>query len=242
MKKLTKGALAAALVVGALMATPAYALFGVGDIVIDPSNLVQNTSSALAAVRNEVNTATALIHQIQATINLAKSLKSVKGLSNLAGLQQELATYQQLKGASSQIAGLMDQSLRLSKGLESQYGASGQSWQDFVATRSASNKLASQAMVNQYQAIDDSMAQVAVRRQAIVNQLQNSEGQTAALQAVGAGIDTLIGQNQLLLSTLVAQGKLAQKNQGDDSASRQKGIDAFSARQQRMIDADKPFQ
>jgi flagellar biosynthesis/type III secretory pathway chaperone len=97
-------------------------------------------------------------------------------------------------------------------------------------------------MIQQYQSIDTQMAQVAARRQTIVNQLQNSDGQTAALQAVGAGIDTLIGQNQTLISTLVAQGRLAQKNQGDDALARKKSSDYITERQQRLIDADKPFQ
>lgn len=225
-----------------VVAMPAHALFGVGDIVIDPSNLVQNTSSAIAAIKNEVNTATALIHQIQSAINLGKSLTSVKGLASLAGLQKELDMYHRLKAAGTEIQSLMNRSLSLSKRLEGAYSASRLPWKEFAAYKMTTDKLASEAMLRQYESIDESLAQVASRRKDIVNQLQDSEGQTAALQAVGTGIDALIGQNQLLISSMNAQGKLAQKSKIDEAAAAKGSNDAFSERQRRLIEADKPYQ
>lgn len=230
-----------AAVCAALISAPANALFGVGGIVIDPSNLVQNTASAAAAVKNEINTATALIHQIKAAIDIAKSLQSVNGLANLAGLQQELALYQQLKSTSTNMQSVLNESLRLSQSIESRYGASSSSWSEFIATKNASNNAIAKVAASQYQTIDDSLEQIAQRRQNIVNQLEKSEGPTQAMAAVGAGVDTLIGQNQLMISTLKMQGQLQSETQQANEDKHQKTVDAYARRQQQMVDQDAKY-
>lgn len=241
MNNIQKKVIASAVLAVTLLSAPAYAFFGVAT-VIDPSNLVQNTSSALAAVRNEINTSTALIHQIQSAINTTKSLTSVKGLATLAGLQQELANYRKLKATSTQLAGLVQQSLNISKNLEAQFGASSMSLKDFLASTSSLRKKTAASLSEQYETVDNSMAEVAERRKAIVNSLQGSQGQTAALMNVGAGIDALIGQNQTMISMLQAQGKAGQAYKNSEEADAKKEMEQRALRQQRMIDAAAKYE
>jgi P-type conjugative transfer protein TrbJ len=80
MHKLLKSFAFAVSLTAALVTGPAHAIFGVGDIVIDPTNLIQNTYSAISAVKNEVNTANTYINQVQQLIAMTKSLQSVSGL------------------------------------------------------------------------------------------------------------------------------------------------------------------
>lgn len=241
MKPLIKPFLATIAFCAAVVSGPAHAIFGIGDIVIDPINLVQNTYSAVAAVKNEVNTAAAYIKQIEQALALAKSLKSVNGLATLAGVQQELALYSQLKNTSTQLASIMDQSLKLSQNVQAQYGASNVDWTSFLTSRSAVDRGRSQVLAAQYATIDQSMVDVAQRRQAIVSQLQDSSGQTSAMQSVGAGIDVLIGQNQLMVSTLSAQGKVAIVKQNTDDASGAASLQALKDHQQQLIDAANKY-
>lgn len=207
MKKYFKAAVGTVALLAAIVTGPAHAIFGVGDIVIDPTNLVQNTYSSIAAVKNEVNTAKSYIAHAQQLISMAKSLQSVQGLSSLAGVQQELAMYQQLKNVSSQLLNAMERSRTLSETVQSQYGASTLDWKSFLTTKSEINRARSLTLSNQYAAVEQNMSDVAQRRQAIVEQLQGSAGQTAAMQSVGAGVDALIGQNQQMVMLLKAQGQ-----------------------------------
>ncbi|WP_342116525.1 hypothetical protein [Pseudoduganella sp. OTU4001] len=223
-------------IAGSFLNQPALAMFG--GVVIDPSNLVQNTSSALAAVKNEVNTAKSYITHMQQLVAMGKSLKSLNGLASLAGVEQELALYMQLKSTSTQLVSVVESSLELSRRVQSQFGASGLSWNDFLRSRSAIDQGNTKALSAQYTSITEAISQIAARRKAIVGELQGAEGQTSAMQSVGAGIDVLIGQNQQLIATLAAEGqaKLIQKNV--DSASVQQGMQIISDRQRRILEAD----
>lgn len=238
MKFLLKRGLIIASIAAGVFASPAHAIFGAFDIVLDPSNLVQNTASAVAAVKNEVNTANSYITQMQQLVAMGKSLKSVSGLASLAGVEQELALYVQLKSASTQLAAASAQSLELSQRLQAQYGASSMSWQDFLRSRAAIDQGNSKGLAAQYATVTNAIEQISVRRKEIVERLQSAEGQTSAMQSVGAGIDVLIGQNQQLIATLAAEGqsRLVQKNV--DAATVQQGMQIISNRQQRIMDAD----
>jgi len=216
-------------VIAFVFANPADAI-----IVIDPSNLVQNTATAVAAVRTEISTATILIKQIESTIALAKSLASVKNLASLAGLEKELALYEQLKATSTQLSGALEQSRSLSSGLSSQYGASSLSFQDFLLAKSKSNSTATQALSSQYQTVTDSISEVSKRRTQIVNQLQKSDGQTSAMQAVGAAIDVLIGQNQQLISTIAAEGQMKVAEKNLEQGSQKQGLKIINDRQEEI--------
>ncbi|WP_426172494.1 hypothetical protein [Pseudoduganella sp. R-34] len=242
MKKYIKGILGTLSLAAAIVTGPAHALFGVGDIVIDPTNLIQNTSSAISAVKNEVNTAHTYITQVQQLIAMGKSLQSVSGLANLAGVQEEYKLYVQLANVSTQLLGVIDRSKRLTESVQAQVGASNLDWKTFLTTKSDINRSRAMALSQQYQAIDRSMVEVAERRKQIVNQLQASTGQTSAMQSVGAGIDVLIGQNQQMISALQMQGRADQMKQEMDQttekATFEQGMQVISKRQKALMQSD----
>jgi type IV secretion system protein TrbJ len=245
MKKYFKGILGTLSLAAAIVTGPAHALFGVGDIVIDPTNLIQNTSSAISAVKNEVNTAHTYITQVQQLIAMGKSLQSVSGLANLAGVQEEYKLYVQLANVSTQLLGVIDRSKRLTESVQAQVGASNLDWKTFLTTKSDINRSRAMALSQQYQAIDRSMVEVAERRKQIVNQLQASTGQTSAMQSVGAGIDVLIGQNQQMISALQMQGRAEEMRQEMDKATEkasfQQGLQVISERQRALRQTSDQF-
>ena len=73
--RLTALATAAALTLGVMQ--PAHALFGVGDIVLDPVNLVQNTMTAARTLEQINNQIRQLQNEAQMLINQARNLASL---------------------------------------------------------------------------------------------------------------------------------------------------------------------
>jgi len=220
----------------AFLTAPANAIFGVGDIVIDPTNLIQNTSTAIAAVKTEVSTAASYIKQIQQTIALARSLASVDGLAKLAGVENELALYRDLKRAGDQLVVVMNKSKQLSQNVKAEFGSSDFSWKRFLTSRSTILGNQAQSLAAQYELLNKSLTQIATRRQVIVKELEKSTGQTAAIQSVGAAIDMMVGQNQLMVATLKMQGDSKQIDVHLDDAARKAGQKVMSEYQQKLLD------
>ncbi|WP_304308292.1 P-type conjugative transfer protein TrbJ [Pseudacidovorax intermedius] len=90
---LCRVALAAALVFGA--AAPAHALFGIGDIVLDPSNLAQNILTAANTLEQINNQVKQLQNEAQMLSNQAKNLARLD-FNALAQLRSTLATSNRL--------------------------------------------------------------------------------------------------------------------------------------------------
>ncbi len=74
---------------------PAHALFGVGDIVLDPTNLVQNTLTAVRTLEQINNQIRQLQNEAQMLINQARNLASLP-FSVVNRLRSNLATTQRL--------------------------------------------------------------------------------------------------------------------------------------------------
>ena len=74
---------------------PAHALFGVGDIVLDPTNLVQNTLTAVRTLEQINNQIRQLQNEAQMLINQARNLASLPS-SVVGQLRANLATTQRL--------------------------------------------------------------------------------------------------------------------------------------------------
>lgn len=70
-------ALAAAAVLVLVITKPAHALFGVGDIVLDPTNLVQNTLTAVRTLEQINNQVQQLQNEAQMLSNQARNLASL---------------------------------------------------------------------------------------------------------------------------------------------------------------------
>ena len=86
-------AAACALAIGTVQ--PAHALFGVGDIVLDPTNLVQNTMTAARTLEQINNQIKQLQNEAQMLINQARNLASLPS-SVVGQLRANLATTQRL--------------------------------------------------------------------------------------------------------------------------------------------------
>ena len=88
-------ALTAVCVLAFGIAQPAHALFGIGDIVLDPTNLVQNTLTAVRTLEQINNQIRQLQNEAQMLINQARNLASLPS-SVVGQLRANLATTQRL--------------------------------------------------------------------------------------------------------------------------------------------------
>jgi type IV secretion system protein TrbJ len=88
-------ALAAAGILAFGVAQPSYALFGVGDIVLDPSNLAQNILTAARTLEQINNQVRQLQNEAQMLINQARNLASLD-FNAMNRLRSTLATTERL--------------------------------------------------------------------------------------------------------------------------------------------------
>jgi conjugal transfer/entry exclusion protein len=227
--------LAAGIVLGAFSVS-AFAQWA----VFDPTNWIQNNSTALSSVKNEINTAKGLIQQTQAAINMARSVKGMANLDSLTQATQAMSLYNELKTVDSRLQNDFQQSADLTDRLSAKYGASSMSWSDYMNSRNQLEKQQRETSAQRYRSINASLEQTSRQRQAIVGKLETVQGQTEAMQTLGASIDVLIGQNQQIISILAANSKIAEtKNDGEvDKAktSQAEAANVINSYQQRMRD------
>lgn len=231
-------------VAGLTMSLSASAIFGSG-IVWDPTNWIQNNSQAIAGVKTEINTAKTLIQQTQTAIAIAKSVKGVADMKGLARVQEALNLYHELKSVDGRLENIFQQSSALTEQVTARYGASDMSWEQFLTSSHQIDRQQREASAARYRAINASIEQTSRQRQAIVNQLGNVQGQTEAMQTVGASIDVLIGQNQQIISILAANNKVAETTQDLKAAkslkSDQEAAKVVNSYQQRMREAASKY-
>jgi P-type conjugative transfer protein TrbJ len=178
------------------------AVFGVGDIVVDPTNLVQNSLTAIRTLQSNLNEATQianevrmLANQVQQLANEALNLVSLP-TSLLGDLQGQLRSYttmlSQAQGLSFQVSSLAPQFARL-------YGTFGQ-----PARTSAG--LLQQASQWTQQLRDASAA--AMQVQSVWERLT---GQQTQLQTALAASDRASGNLQVTQATNQLLGVLAEQ-------------------------------
>ena len=234
-------ALSAALFSISIGGVQAFGFGGIGGVVIDPTNLVQNTVTAAKAVRTEINTTATAIQSLRAAIATARSLTSVSGLAKLAGLEEELSMYREISMAAGQIKDLINKSERLARSVQGDFGASKLNWKEFLESRAALRVGQADSLLAQYSNLNSSLAQVAKRRQEYVAKLQAAGGQTEAMQIVGSAVDTLVGQNQQMIATLQAQGNAQIARENVDDAARQMAERLIQERQSELKAAAERF-
>lgn len=181
-----------------LVSMPSHAQW----IVFDPTNYVQNTISAVKGVLTEISTATSAVQNVKQTIELIRSTASLEGLAQLAGLEDELMLYEDIKNTDGQLKGLIDNTTHMYQDLASQYGASNFSFQEFMNRRTQNDIAGAQSQLDKYKAVTESIDSVNKRRERLLSRVQNATGQTQATQAVSAQLDILIGMNQQFMSML----------------------------------------
>ena len=121
-----------------MTATPAYALFGFGDIVFDPTNYAQNVLTAARTLQQINNQITALQNQAQMLINQARNLASLP-YSSLQQLQQSIQRTQSLLAQAQNIAYNVKQ---IDQAFQSKYANVSMSASDAAARRRCSIALA----------------------------------------------------------------------------------------------------
>jgi P-type conjugative transfer protein TrbJ len=96
-------ALATASVLALGIVQPAHALFGVGDIVLDPTNLIQNTMTAARTLEQINNQIRQLQNEAQMLVNQARNLASLP-FNVVNRLRANLDTTRQLIGQARGLA------------------------------------------------------------------------------------------------------------------------------------------
>jgi hypothetical protein len=209
--------------------------------VYDPVNWVQNLQSARSAISNEINTARALIQQVNAAKDLARSTAGLKNISNLAGLDQAQQLYRSLIDVDGRLGTNLDSNTKLVDDLRAQYGASNMSWDQFATSRSQIESRQRQINKDRYNAVAQSMEETSRRRQAIVSQLSTVQGQTEAMQTLGAALDVIIGQNQQIIAAMMANTRM-QESQGQiNDAQEQMAKNQRELYQQRLREAASKY-
>jgi hypothetical protein len=222
------------------MSMSASAIFGSG-IVYDPTNWIQNYNNAISQVKQEVTAAKALIQQTQTAIDTAKSIKNLKNMDSLAQVKEGLRLYTNLRDVDLRLERDFQQSAALTESLTSKYGASDMSWNDFLQSKDKIDRQQRDTAAQRFKAINASMDQTARQRQAIVSQLGSVQGQTEAMQTVGAAVDVLIGQNQQMIHMLKVESevKVLEKKQEENYSNI--GIQKMNAHQQRLRESAARF-
>jgi type IV secretion system protein TrbJ len=182
-RKMTALVVATTLALGVV--PPAYALFGVGDIVLDPTNLVQNMMPAARSLEQINNQIRQLQNEAQMLTNQARNLTSLD-FSALAELRSALQStnrlIQQAQGLAFNVSRMETEFTRL---YPDSYGASASGgqmasdararWRNSLEALRTATKLQSQAVQN-----------FASDEQTLVNLVNRSQSATGALQAAQA--------------------------------------------------------
>lgn len=167
------------------VAQPAHALFGVGDIVLDPSNLVQNILTAARALQQVNNQIQQLQNEAVMLTNQAKNLTSLP-FSALNQLQSALsATNQLLQQAQGLSLNLTQMETQFAQLYPAAYTAStpanqmaldaSQRWQNSLEALRTATEVQSQAVQN-----------FASDEQALTDLVNSSQSAVGALQATQA--------------------------------------------------------
>ena len=187
-----------------MTAPPAYALFGFGRIVYDPTNHAENILQAARALEQINNQITSLQNQAQMLINQAHNLASLP-YSALEQLQQSVQRTQQLLNEAQRIAFDVQQ---IDQAFQTTYGDASISdtdqdliagarerWENTVAGLQDAMRVQAGVIGN----IDTSRTQMS-------ELVGRSQGATGALQATQAGNQLLALQGQQLadLTAVVA--------------------------------------
>lgn len=173
--------------------------------VWDPSNWAQNVITARNAVMTEANTFSTMVESTRQTAAMIRSVSSLNGLSSLAGVSEELALFQELASNAMQLYSIMGQAQHLYNDLQSQYGASGFTWQAFLANRASNTMTRADNMMTQFQTVNQSLQRVSQRRAVLLQKAQEAgvnESMMQVTQVVSGQLDMIAGQNQQVVSMM----------------------------------------
>ncbi|RWJ31959.1 P-type conjugative transfer protein TrbJ [Mesorhizobium sp.] len=206
------------------LVTPAHALFGIGDIVFDPSNYAENVLQAARALEQINNQIESLQNEAEMLINQARNLASLP-YSSLQKLQQSVERTQQLLGEAQRIAFDVQQ---IDQIFSQQYAN-----MDLTASDEQLVELARERWRNTVGALQDAMrvqagvvGNIETQRTELSNLVGESQGATGALQATQAGNQILALQAQQLAdltALLAANGRADALSAAEQAAAAEQG-------------------
>jgi len=186
--------LVAAGVIACGIATPAHALFGIGDVVFDPSNFSQNILTAARTLEQINNQILQLQNEAQMLMNEARNLTSLD-FSALAELKAALSAtnqlIQQAQGMAFNVAQMEAEFARLYPDAYSASTSGSQMatdararWRNSLEALRTATKVQSQAVQN-FASDEKTLTDLVNRSQSAVGALQATQAtnQLLALQA-----------------------------------------------------------
>jgi type IV secretion system protein TrbJ len=163
----------------------------------------------------------------------------------LAQVKEALKLYKELQAVDGRLEKDFQQSAELTERVTAKYGASDMSWEEYMKSSSKLEQQQRESSAQRYRAINASIEQTSRQRQAIVSKLGSVQGQTEAMQTLGAAIDVLIGQNQQIISILATNNKVAETKHdleaGKAANNDQEAAKVLNSYQQRMREAASKY-
>ena len=222
------GVLAATAIAPVAAPMPAYAQFGFGGIVYDPTNYAQNVLTAARSLQQINNQIQQIQQQATSLINEAKNLASLP-FSQLQQLQQQVQRTQQFLGQAQRIAYDVQ---NIQQAFTSRYTGSALTgtqaqmvananarWQDSVGAFEDSLKVQAGVVGN----IDGA-------RTTMTGLVSASQSATGALQAAQAGNQLLALQSQQLAdltAAVASQGRAQALESARHTAEEAEGRERF---------------
>jgi conjugal transfer/entry exclusion protein len=198
---------AGALLLGAsLAASPAWALFGVGDIVFDPANYVQTLTTALNAVKQTWAQYEQLRQQILQVDQQAQQLRAIdpsaaaRALAGLPG-SEELRRLAMATTATADLAGSIQTVRRRFVQRLDEAKLANRSWADYERqwqARLARRDQAALARVAAEKAADEQVARDFDTARALGERIAGTAGVHEAQQLMNLQLNRLLQQNAFL--------------------------------------------
>jgi type IV secretion system protein TrbJ len=208
---------------------------GLGSIVYDPTNHIENTISAVRAVAQDIKAAQAQYERIKSNLNSFKAggLGETEAKSTLINLGKLIFTSQQLGGALGSEAQLL-------ANVTAEWGASGQKWSAFAASKvkqaALGQSVAKQQMASAQEAMDQ-IKRSAQQRQAILAELPKLQGVTDVARTTTEMLNALVGVNENALMFMAQESKVkaieTAKKAGQEEAATSKEAALLKAQEDR---------
>lgn len=208
----------------ALVPAPAYAQFGFGGIVYDPTNYAQNVLTAARTLEQINNQIRQLQNQATSLINEARNLASLP-TSVLEPLQQQIRQTQQLLAQAQRISFDV-------RTIEEEF-ARQYSGQNLTGSQREMVQDAEERWRNSVAAFEDALkvqasavGNIEGSRTAIDNLVNASQSATGALQATQAGNQLLALQSQQLsdlIALISANGRAGALSEAERAAAAEQG-------------------
>jgi type IV secretion system protein TrbJ len=178
---------------------------GAMGVVLDPTNLVQNTTTAVKAVAADMKQAQIVYQTLKANANSMKT----GGFGETAA-QKAVVGLAKYINANDQLGGALGAEAKLLANITAEWGASGKSWQQYTASKkkqiALGDGLSKQQLDLAKEAIE-SIKKSTQQRQAILAELPTITGVTDAARTTTEMLNALVGVNEDVLKFMAQDSK-----------------------------------